>query len=486
MVRCTLATAAVLLKVFASGEGHDKWDVRWPHINALSALDARLVAAEREANATQAAMASCAAELRAERDALAKTRATVSASEQDVLKGKDALQQAEARRTQLRGMVKQSSEDVPAPNALQSEELEAFAIFTSRVQQEAQELTQAKAKLAEQIEALKVHDRNKGKEVKAVKAELERIESRTQVWEEDKHVLSEALAANNRSILQHLPNQKELDELRDLEQVVIPSVSSSIDTQEEIVASVMAMLNSTRLRLRACLESSKSSKQSASSPPAQHDAIKQKAPHSAKQQTSQSTEDSETSADQAAATELGNLLKDSSLEKDANHEEDDIETELHAELSADEPYQPKVTAKSMRQDKNASQTGSSLSSSTAKSYEKPRNKTVKAPELQDKKVEEPKSQNKKTEVPQMPNKLVTLPLNGTSPGTSATATKMVKAHNTTSASTAIESMKALKVTLAAPRKMAESLHGQLDHRSSQKHSQPKLPTFGEQIAGILR
>merc|ERR1719454_1618928 len=97
MACCTFALAAVFLKVFVAAEAHD----RWPHVNALSALSARLAAAESEANATQAAMAHCAAELRAERDALAKTRATVASSEQDVRKGKDALQQAEARRTEL-------------------------------------------------------------------------------------------------------------------------------------------------------------------------------------------------------------------------------------------------------------------------------------------------------------------------------------------------------------------------------------------------
>lgn len=448
MVRFTWAIAALFLKVCVCREAHGKWVDRWPHVNAFSELSARLAAAQREVNATEAAMARCAKELKAERDALAKTRSTVSSSEKDVLKGKNALQEAEVRRTELRGMVQQSGKDVSNPNALQSEEFEALSIFTERVDEEEKELAAAKRKLADQIGALKTHSGNKLSEVKAVKAELERIEDRTRVWEADKRALSEALAANNQSMSHGLPSQKELDELRELEQVIIPSVSSSIDTQEEIVASVMATLNATRFQLRACLESNKDAASPVVSSSRQSQAAKQQAVQPAKQHASHSIDEGEISAEQAAATDLGNILKDSSKRKDA---EEDIEEGLHAELSVDEPYQPFVTAKSTRVDTNASH----------KILTPIPNRTRSNATLHAKKMQTAKPHGKEGQAP-------------------PTTSKSVKTRSTSQSQT----IEALKAALAAPQKVAESLRGKLE-RSSPKHVAPHLPTFGEQIAGIM-
>merc|ERR1719265_2538633 len=254
-----------------------------------------------------------------------------------------------------------SDKDVPAPATLQSEEFEAISIFTQRVQQEAQELTDAKAKLNEQIKALKARGGNKRSEVQDVKTELERIENRTRVWEADKHALSEALAANNRSELQRLPTEKELAELRDLEQTVIPSVTSSITAHEEIVASVMATLNSTRYQLRACLDSSKFSQQSHAGQGTTHSSgtfgiktKKQMAPQAEKRKAAQPMDDAEVSPEQAAAADLDHILKSSSKDTDDKREEEDIEAGLHAELSADEPYKPMITAKSIQKSFNVS------------------------------------------------------------------------------------------------------------------------------------
>lgn len=463
MARCTWPIAAVLLKVFVAGEVRD----RWPHVNALSALSARLAAAESEVNATQTAMAHCAAELRAERDALAKTRATVASSEKDVLKGKDELRQAEARRQELRGKM---NKDSPVPATLQSEELEAISIFTQRVQQETQELTDAKAKLAAQIAALKSRGGNKHSEVQAVKTELERIENRTQVWEADKHALSEALAANNRSALQRLPTERELNELSDLEQVVIPSVTSSITAQEEIVASVMATLNASRYQLRACLESDKSSKQSVAptaTKASSDKTLKKMVPQAVKQQTSQPVDDGETSAEKAAASDLDHILKSSTKDTDAKREEQDIEADLHAELSDDEPYQPLITAKSIQTKFNASNTGSSQKPSGIKTDEK----------VQNKKVEKPHAPDTASSVKGIAG--ATTHLNAANKSTMSS--HVVKKHNASQSS----SVEALKAALAAPRKMAESLRGKLQH-SSPTGNMPHVPSFGEQLAGLLR
>lgn len=454
-ISCCLWAIAIFssLKVLVASEVHD----RWPHVNALSALSARLEAAESEVNATQAAMTYCVAELRAERDAFAKTRATVSSSEKDVLKGKDALQHAQARRAELRNMVKTSglSKGVPTPITLQNEELEAISIFTQRVQQEAQELTDAKAKLAQEVKALRSHSGNKRSEVMAVKAELEQIENRTRVWETDKHALSEALSVHNQSEPQRLPSEKELDELRNLEQVVIPSVSSSIEAQEEIVATVMATLNATRSQLRACLESTKSSKQAVVAVAADRNAKKQVL-QGVKKQDGQHVDDSETAAEQAAAADLVHILKDSSRKSDGEKEED-VEARLKDELSADEPYQPMVTVVPVAQQA----TVDLKAPGSAKGGEKSHDQKVEASHAP--KVAA-KSQGTSDTVAKMPI------ANKTS--------HMAKVHNASQS----KSVDALKVALAIPRKMAESLRGKLEQSSPK----PTLPSFGERVAGIMR
>jgi hypothetical protein len=464
MVRCAWPIVVFILNVLVAAEVED----RWPHANALSALSARLAAAESEVNATELAMAHCAAELRAERDALAKTRSTVAASEQDVLKGKNALQEAEARRIALRGKLKhlESSEDLSHPAALQSEELEAVSIFTQRVQQEAQELTDAKAKLAEQVKALKARGGNKRSEVQDVKTELERIENRTRVWEADKHALSEALAGNSRSDLQRLPSEKELNELRDLEQIVIPSVTSSISAQEEIVASVMATLNATRYQLRACLESSKSSKQVHASQGTRNSLSNSSnrtgnklVPQSVKREAAQPTDDTEVSAEQAAAADLDHILKTSSKEIDDKSEEEDVERGLHAELSADEPYKPMITAKSMHDEIK-----SGRPMITAKSMH-----------------DEIKSGNSKNDKQPHDEKVHTPPAPSTIPSVSSKSTidsHVMKAQN----ASLPKNMEALKAVLAAPRKSAESLRGKLEHSKPGRHT----PSFGAQVAGLMR
>lgn len=320
--------ALVLLRALALAAGSDGLHLNGrPHVKALPALSVQLLAAEREANATEAEIAHCAAELKAERAALERTRQLVGKAEKDVAKGKDKLRRAEARRVQL----------TPVENVEKFED--AIKSFTERVQDEEKDIHTAKDKLMKTIGALKAHKVQglSKQQVAEVKAELNRIENRTRAWEADKGFLTQAMhqhaSANfDRTSKALSPDEAKLspdeDELRELEEVVIPAVRGSISEQEDVVASMMAKLNSTRWRLRACL--------------ARHAHADKHA--SAGNSTMVDTDSNSTVAEEDARASL-----DAYGNRSSDHAEQNLPKELHHELSVDEPYKyaPAVDVKNV-------------------------------------------------------------------------------------------------------------------------------------------